>query len=127
VDVTKGGDPGKVLPALEKVAKYVNLYAAGGAEPADAQFAVVLHGDATLAALNPDEYAKRFGTDGNPNLDLLHRLHEAGAEIYVCGQSLLKHEAKPEDTAVFIDTAVSALTAVVNLQADGFAYVPQLK
>ncbi len=124
VDLTQGADPAELNPALKKVAKFVNIYAGGGLEPVEAQVAVILHGDATLAALNPDAYATRFKTAGNPNLDLLHRLHEAGVEIIVCGQSLISKGSKPEEVAVFIDTAVSALTAMVNLQTDGFAYVP---
>lgn len=124
VDLTSGGDPSKVNAGLEKVAKYVNIYAGGGAEPADATIAVVLHGKATLAVLNHDAYAAKFKTDGNPNLDLLRQLHEANVELYVCGQSLISSGSKPGEVAVFVDTAVSALTAVVNLQSDGFAYVP---
>jgi hypothetical protein len=42
----------------------------------------------------------------------------------VCGQSLISKGSDPKDVAVFVKTAVSALTAVVNLQADGYAYVP---
>ncbi|MCC9603703.1 DsrE family protein [Stieleria sp. JC731] len=127
VDITKGGDATKLNPGIEKVAKFVNLYAGGGREPADAQFAIVLHGDATLAILNPDAYSEHFKTEGNPNLPLLQQLHEAGVEIYVCGQSLLSLGSQPSDVVVFAETAVSALTAVVNLQDEGFSYVPMLK
>ncbi|QDV47762.1 DsrE/DsrF-like family protein [Stieleria neptunia] len=124
VDVTRGGDPGKLNAAIEKVAKYVNIYAGAGAEPAEVQIAVVFHGDATLTVLNSDAYATNFEVKSNPNLDLLHRLHESGVELYVCGQSLISKGSDPRDVAVFVDTAVSALTAVVNLQADGYAYLP---
>ena len=74
--------------------------------------------------LNVDAYSAKFKTKGNPNLDLLHQLHEQGVELFVCGQSLISKDAKPEEVAVFVDTAVSALTVVVNLQADGYAHVP---
>ena len=124
VDLTRGGDPAQLNTGLEKVARYVNIYAAAGAEPADVKIAVVLHGDATLAALNPDAYSAEFKTDENPNLALLQQLHESGVELYVCGQSLIAKGSQPEDVAVFIETAVSALTTVVNLQSDGYAYVP---
>ena len=53
VDLTGGGDADKLNTGLEKVAKYLNIYAGGGAEPADVQIAVVFHGDATLAVLHP--------------------------------------------------------------------------
>lgn len=124
VDVTSGGAPESINPALDKVAKYLNIYAGGGKIPAEVHIAVVLHGGATLAVLNPDAYTAKFQTDGNPNLELLHQLHEAGVEFFVCGQSLISKGATPDEVVVFVDTAVSALTAVVNLQSDGYAYVP---
>ncbi|MCC6509503.1 MAG: DsrE family protein, partial [Pirellulaceae bacterium] len=124
IDVTRGSEPGELNAALEKVAKYLNIYAGGGKEPTQGLFAVVFHGDATLVVLNDDAYSARFKTKGNPTLDLLHQLHEQGVELFVCGQTLISKEAKPEEVAVFIDTAVSALTVVVNLQADGYAHVP---
>ncbi|WP_236625120.1 DsrE family protein [Rhodopirellula sp. SWK7] len=127
VDVTRGGDPAKLNSALEGVARYVNIYAGAGESPATVKIAVVFHGGATLAVLNDDAYRERFQTSVNPNLELLHELHEAGVDLTVCGQSLHSAGYQSSDVAVFVDTAVSALTAVVNLQADGYSYVPILK
>ena len=127
VDLTKGGPDDQLNAGLEKVAKYVNIYAGAGAEPAESQIAVIFHGDATLIVLNDDAYSEKFKTEGNPNLKLLQQLHEAGVELVVCGQSLTSKGSSTEELAVFVQTAVSALTAVVNLQADGYAYVPLLK
>lgn len=127
IDITKGGEPAELNAAIDKVAKYLNIYAGAGAEPAAAEMAVVFHGDATLAVLNPDKYKERFGVKENPNLQLLQDMHHAGVELYVCGQSLVSKEASPDDVVVFVDTAVSALTVIVNMQADGFSYVPLLK
>ena len=124
IDLTRGGDPDKLNPAIEKVAKYVNLYAAAGREPAAGSFAIVFHGDATLAILNPDAYGEEFGTKGNPNTQLLMQLHEAGVEMYVCGQSLHAKKKSSQDVLVFVETAVSAFTANVNLQTDGYTYLP---
>ncbi|WP_187781986.1 DsrE family protein [Gimesia chilikensis] len=124
VDLTKGGPADKLNPSIEKVARFVNIYEGAGKDPAAAKIAVVLHGDATLCALNDDAYAERFNTKSNPNLDCLHELHEAGVEIYVCGQSLVGKGGQPDQVVVFTDVAVSALTSLVNLQADGYAYVP---
>jgi len=118
IDLTRGGDPTEVNIALEKVTKYVNIYASGGAELADVQIAVVFHADATLAVLNSDAYAKAFGTKDNPNIKLLQMLqplHAANVQMYVCGQTLVSKGSPPEAVAVFIETAVSALTAVANL------------
>ena len=127
VDVTKGGDPEELNPGIEKIARFVNIYHGAGKNSATANIAIVLHGDATLTVLHSDAYAERFGTKGNPNFDCLHKLHEAGVEIYVCGQSLIRKGAKVGDVVVFADVAVSGLTSLVNLQTDGYAYMPLLK
>ncbi|QDT88847.1 DsrE family protein [Gimesia algae] len=127
VDLTKGGAVDQLNPSIEKIARYINIYQGAGKSPASVQIAVVLHGDATLCALNDDAYAERFKTKSNPNLECLHELHEAGVAIYVCGQSLIGKGSQPEEVVVFADVAVSALTSLVNLQTDGYAYVPLLK
>jgi intracellular sulfur oxidation DsrE/DsrF family protein len=124
VDVTRGAEPTELNSALEKIARYVNIYAGVGAEPVSIPMAAIFHGDATAVVLNDDAYAAKFKTKGNPNLELLHRLHEAGVELYVCGQSLIQNGSKPDEVAIFVETAASAVTALVNLQADGYAYVP---
>ncbi len=124
VDVTKGGYPEKLNTAIEKAARFVNIYHGAGSQPADVDITVVLHGEATLAVLNPDAYSKRFDTSGNPNLECLNQLHVAGVDICVCGQSLISKGESPDDVVVFAEVAVSALTSLVNLQADGYAYVP---
>ncbi len=124
VDVTKGGKSDKLNPAIEKVARFVNIYRGAGKTAAKVDIAVVLHGDATLSVLNSDAYAKRFKTKENPNLDCLRELREAGVEVLVCGQSLIGKGATPDEVVAYSNVAVSALTSLVNLQADGYAYVP---
>lgn len=124
VDVTRGSEPDQVNSAFDKIAKYLNIYAAAGNEPTDAKFAVVLHGGATLAALHDKAYAAEFGVAKNPNLPLLQQFHHAGVELYVCGQSLHSEGKAEGDVAICVQTAVSALTANVNLQSDGYAYIP---
>ena len=124
VDVTKGGDPAKLNPAIEKVARFVNIYEGAGAKPAKASIAVVLHGDATLAILNPEAYTERFGGNKNPNLTCLKEIQKHGVQIFVCGQSLLHKGGKPEEVLEFVDVAVSGLSAMVNLQQDGYGYIP---
>lgn len=124
VDITSGGDPAKVYPAIEKVARYVNIMAGAGKEPATASIALVFHGEATLAVLNDEAYAAQFQTKQNPNLPLLRALHEEGVAMFVCGQSLAGKGKSGEQVVMFVDTAVSAFTASINLQSDGYAYVP---
>ena len=127
VDITKGSEPAKLNGAIEKVARFVNIYAGGGRNSADVKIAVVLHGDATLAVLTDKAYARKFDVNANPNLPCLQVLREAGVEFFVCGQSLVGKGSLPEDVSNHVAVAVSALSSIVNLQADGYAYLPMLK
>lgn len=124
VDLTSGGSADQLNTGLQKVAKYLNIFAGAGAKPVKVQISVVVHGDATLIVLNKDAYSSKFTAADNPNLKLIEELHANGVKFYVCGQSLISKGSDPKDVAPFVQTAVSALTAVVNLQADGYAYVP---
>lgn len=124
VDVTKGGPRDRINPAIEKVARFVNIYSGAGKSPASVRITVILHGDATLAALDAAAYAKRFDTKTNPNLPLLNQLHKAGVELLVCGQSLAHKDATHDEVADQVEVAVSGLTVNVNRQQDGYAFIP---
>lgn len=124
VDITKGGPTDKVNPAIEKVARFVNIYAGAGKDSATVKISVILHGDATLTGLNDKAYASRFNTDGNPNLPLIRKLRQAGVEMLVCGQALAHKKASETEMDSSVDVAVSALTVNVNRQQNGFAFIP---
>ncbi len=123
VDMTAGGDADQLSPSIEKLARYVNIYAGAGREQATLEMAVIMHGAATLKTLKPESYTAKFETDGNPNLAMIATLREHGVTFYVCGQSLMTLGASPDDVADGIEVAVSALTCNVNLQQDGFQVV----
>lgn len=127
VDITKGGGTEKLNEGIEKVARFVNIYAGAGKEPASVDIAVVLHGDATLTILDDAAWTKRFTANTNPNLHCIRELQAAGVKFYVCGQSLIQKGGKPEEVIDDVSVAVSALTSLVNLQSDGYAYLPLLK
>lgn len=124
VDVTKGGAHGEINLAVEKLARFVNIYALAGKVPATVHISVILHGEATLVSLRNDAYAKRFNTDSNPNLPLFRQLQRAGVELLVCGQSLAHKDAAYEDVDDTVQVAVSGLTVNVNRQRDGYAFIP---
>lgn len=123
VDVVTKGAPEAINPGLTKLAKYVNIYAGAGQAPASVEIAAVLHGEAVTTVLSDAAYAERFSTEGNPNLPLLRQLKEAGVTTYVCGQSLLSTGASFDQVDSSIVIAVSALTANVNLQQDGYQMI----
>ncbi len=118
VDVTSAAYEDGVNKGFSRVARFVNLLTLGGAD--DFKMAVVLHGGATREALSDEQYREKFGT-ANPNRELMRRLREVGVEIVVCGQSMTHNGFDVERTAPEVDVALSAATAMINRQMEGFA------
>jgi intracellular sulfur oxidation DsrE/DsrF family protein len=119
-DAKEAGQP---VPGLERAALFYNLAGRDGIKPAELHVAIVLHGTATKYALGDAAFKSQFGK-ANPNAELIRRLTKAGAKVYVCGQSLVKNGFDPKSVAGEVKVASSALTAVINKQSEGYAYVP---
>ncbi|MCA9115394.1 MAG: DsrE family protein [Saprospiraceae bacterium] len=124
VDMTGGGPPDELSSTADKLARFINIYGAAGKEPAGVRITVVLHGDATYLALNDKAWAEKYGAARNPNLPLFRKLRETGVELLVCGQSLTRKGFEPAQTDKSVELAVSGLTALVNYQQDGYAFIP---
>lgn len=123
-DVTVDAKPSEVNKGLDRVARLLNLYGVSGLQPKDVSVTVVLHGEATKAALNDTGYKTRFATESNPNLPLIRELQKAGVEVLVCGQALNSKNFPDEEVAKEVQIAAAAMTVVINRQLDGYAYVP---
>ena len=61
--------------------------------------------------------------DKNPNLPLVEALHAAGVQVLVCGQSLNRNGFPETVIAPHVRIATSAMTAVINRQANGDSLV----
>jgi intracellular sulfur oxidation DsrE/DsrF family protein len=123
-DITTDAKPGEVNQGLEQIARLLNLYGAAGQTVGDVNIAAVLHGVADKAALSDVSYAARFNAAANPNLPLIRDLKKAGAEVFVCGQSLYELGFKAEEVAEEVPVADSAMLVLINKQAEGYAYIP---
>lgn len=132
LDITSDKMEGGVILGFDRAALILNQYTEAGAGIDNGfKMAIILHGPATKAALSHEGYAKHTGsyhTDlgktKNPNLDLIMQLKKAGVDIYVCGQALAHHGYATSEVAPEVKVAVSAATVNINLQMDGYAYIP---
>jgi intracellular sulfur oxidation DsrE/DsrF family protein len=118
--------PGEVTDLnseLVSVARFLNMHARSGVNSTNMEVAVVLHGQTLKSALTDDAYHSRFGVD-NPNLDLLMQLHKAGVSFYACGQSMGFREFGKDELVEPVKVALSAMTMLATLQADGYALLP---
>lgn len=123
-DVTSGPErPTQVNPGLDKVARFLNVYATAGIEPSDMELIAVLHGKATAAVMNDSAYRRRHGV-ANPNTALLVALREAEVELQVCGQALAHNEIPKDAVAEHVEVVLAALTAVPTYELRGYAVQP---
>lgn len=125
LDITVGSkSPEAVNGGLERAARLLNLYGAAGLQASDLQLTLVLHGEATRAVLSDVAFQQRFKQDTNPSLPLIQLLQNAGVEIFVCSQALHSKGFAEQEVSDNIPLATSAMTVIMNRQADGFSYLP---
>ncbi len=117
------GDPATPNPRIASVARYLNMHARAGLSADRMAAALVLHGEASRAVLDDEAYWERFDTV-NPDRKLLEALAASGVPIYLCGQTAGFRGYAPEDLADPVQVALSAMTAVVRLQDEGYRLIP---
>lgn len=119
-DVSQAPSRNDVLnPYLNSVARFLNMHAQAGVPVENMHVAVVLHGAAAKAVLRDDAYRARFQAD-NPNRELLQALHRAGVRLVVCGQSAASRDFPRAEFLPGVELALSAMTAMVVLQSEGY-------
>lgn len=122
--VTDGNEkPGEVNPALERVARTVNLYAASGVPLDHLKFVAVVYGEATPIVLDDEHYEALLGV-ANPNLSVIAQLRKVGVDVTVCGQAMTEHHYRDEWVAEGVAINLSALTTITELEQQGYALMP---
>jgi len=122
-DTTAAAPAGKPHRGLESAARLVNLYALEGLAGPRPQLAVILHFNATTAALNDEAHAKSSAGGSNPNRELVEKLITNGVEVWVCGQSVIRGGNPLADVMPGIRIAQSAMTFNINRPADGWTAI----
>lgn len=119
-DAASNPDETAVNTGLVSVARYLNMHARNGVPVKNMDIAVVAHGPALKTLLSDAAYQKRYGID-NPNSELLEKLHAAGVDLYLCGQSMTFGGFEKSELASPVRVALSAMTMLTVLQSDGYA------
>jgi intracellular sulfur oxidation DsrE/DsrF family protein len=118
-----GAAPGDINRHFESAARFLNMHARNGIDTDKIDFALVVHGPAGKDLLNDASYKSRY-QQSNPNTQLLKQLGEAGVTIYLCGQSAAYMKLKIEEINPAVTMALSAMTAHVRLQSEGYTLIP---
>ncbi|MBS0237969.1 MAG: DsrE family protein [Proteobacteria bacterium] len=119
-EVTRAAsDPAQINPALERVARFVNLLGASGIRPANGDIVVVIHGPATSSILSDDAYQARFH-QANPDTPLIEALQQAGVAIHVCSYALANAKIEKDAVARNVTIDLAAMVTLATLQLKGW-------
>ena len=123
-DVAKHGEGEQRNRGIESAARFINMHAAHGVDPANMRVAVVVHGTAVLDLLTDD--ARSAGDYGatNPSGDMVRAMLAQGVRFIVCGQSAAAHGITQADLIPGVEMALSAMTAHALLQQAGYSVNP---
>lgn len=123
-DVNRSFDEAEPNRLIETAARYLNMHEHAGVDPRNMNVAIVLHGKAVQDALNDEAYQEIFPAESsNPNLPLIKALSENGVQIIICGQSAAHYNVNPDNTSRNTEFALSAMTALVQLQNDNYRLI----
>ncbi len=112
-------EPDQLNRRIESLARFLNMHAQAGVPRENLKLALVVHGTAGKDLLGNEGYQKRYGRD-NPNLALLNDLIAFGVEVVLCGQTQSARGLPREELAPGVKVALSAMTALVALQSQGY-------
>jgi intracellular sulfur oxidation DsrE/DsrF family protein len=118
--ITGNKSPEKESFWINNVARMMNLHGVAGVSKENLKMKVVVHGSAVLDILSDTRYFTEHEIEKNPNGALLSALQEAGAEILVCGQSLLAREINADELWPGTKVALSALTTISKNVPEGY-------
>lgn len=123
-DTAKPAADGAINRTLESAARFVNMHAASGIEPARTRAAVVVHGKAAFDLLSDAAWQKAGREGENPTAAIIPTLVDQGVRIIICGQSARAYGIEKEDLAPGVELALSAMTAHGVLQRQGYTPNP---
>jgi intracellular sulfur oxidation DsrE/DsrF family protein len=118
VDLSTGADsPEEISRWVDNIARLMNLHGLAGVPQDRLHVKVVVHGGAIFTLLTDEKHQERSKVD-NPNLKVYEALKASGAEIFVCGQSMVARNLDKKDLWPGVKISHSALTTITT-------YVPQ--
>jgi len=116
--------PDDVDPMFRAIATYMNTLGKYGVPPEHRNIVAVIHhrSEGFDIVMNNEAYKERHGRD-NPNIEIIHKLTEAGVDIRLCGQGLNAREIDAGDVNPDIQIDLWAMTSIINLTMDGYAHI----
>ncbi len=122
-DITETSeDPSEINKYIETVARFLNIHVKAGKPLNSMEVFVVMHGGAAQTLLKNEFYREVYKTD-NPNIALFEALSDNGVQIILCGQTAMARNITEERRIPNAQISLSAMTALVQLQNEGFRLI----
>jgi intracellular sulfur oxidation DsrE/DsrF family protein len=109
---------------FDNAARFLNMHARAGIPRARVKVAIVVRELAAKDVLKDAPYKALYKVD-NPNTRLIRELVDAGAAIYLCGQTAAGRGMAKSDVDPHVKLALSAMTVTAALGAQGYTVIPQ--
>ena len=119
-------NPSETNKLIESAARFLNMHEMAGVPMKNMEIALVFHGAATLDIVKNKLYVEKNKfpeITTNPNTPLLTALANKGVKLILCGQSAEHLKIKKEDLHKNVEIAISAMTALVQLQNDDYRLI----
>ena len=117
-----GGNKKEINASINTVARFLNMHAQHNIDSKNLNIILGLHGAATKNVLTDKAFKREFHVS-NPNTDLIKALKKENIQIYVCGQSFAYKGYKKNDLSSNVKLSLSALTALVKYQSEGYQLI----
>jgi intracellular sulfur oxidation DsrE/DsrF family protein len=108
---------------VNNIARLMNLHGIEGVSSSNLDVKVIVHGPAVFDLLSHGNYFEKYKIPKNPNIEAWEALDEAGADIIICGQSLIARELGRNEIWSKTLVATSALTTITKNVADGYVLI----
>jgi len=117
-------NPDDVNPMFNAIATYLNTLGKHGVPPENRNIVAMIHHrtEGFDIVMSNEAYKKRHGRD-NPNIEIIHKLKQAGVDIRLCGQGLIGREIDAKDVNPDIQIDLWAMTSIINLEMEGYAHI----
>lgn len=108
--------------SIETAARFLNMHGQSGVAKENMKVALVVHNKASKDIITNEAYTARYGVE-NPNAEMVQQLMDAGVEFIFCGQSSISRNFPIEETIEGVQLSLSAMTALIQLQNDGYRLI----
>ncbi|MFV8224648.1 DsrE family protein [Christiangramia aquimixticola] len=123
-DVNRSFNAEEPNKLIETAARFLNMHEKAGVVPSNMRVALVIHGKAVKDVLAHTFYREEFPSSSkNPNISLIEALVENGVELVLCGQSAAHYKVSREKAHPQVKFALSAMTALVQLQNENYRLI----